>query len=223
MKNNARIQEFAKGTAILHQWIEQSKEKLAETEQAKVALEAKIASLTSSIAETQKSITILETPQDQEIVVVDSNETEEPKISKSRDERLQELYSKLGLQHLSADKLRYLLVKTLVHSENNLSPPLKRLQEDLLEVDNDATVHEDCSMEELQEVIRMEVLTPAQKELNRLNEELNRLKEEKEDAEKELDTFEKDSFFGGQNEFYMMKGQCYSHMVFCVHFDFTIV
>ena len=43
VRNNARIQEFAKGTAVLHQWIEQSKEKLAEAEQTKATLETKVA------------------------------------------------------------------------------------------------------------------------------------------------------------------------------------
>ena len=180
--------------------------------------------MTSSIVETQKSITVLETPQDLEIVVVtDSNETEEPNVPKSRDERLQELYSRLGLNHLSADKLKYLLVKTLVHGMSHNSSPLKRLQEDMLEVDKDATVSEDCTIEELREVIMMEALTPSQKELNRLKEELKRLEQEKANAEKELDAFDSDSFFGGQNEFFMMKGQCYSHMVFGVLSDLRIV
>ena len=99
------------------------------------------------------------------------------------------------------------------------SSPLKRLQEDMLEVDKDATVSEDCTIEELREVIMMEALTPSQKELNRLKEELKRLEQEKANAEKELDAFDSDSFFGGQNEFFMMKGQCYSHMVFGVLSD----
>ena len=220
VRNNARIQEFAKGTAALHQWIEQSKEKLAEAEQTKATLETKVATLTSSIAEIQKSITALETPKDPEIVVVnDSNETEDPKVPKSREERLQELYSRLGLNHLSADKLKYLLVKTLVHGMSYNPSPLKRLQEDMLEVDKDATVSEDCKMEELREVIMMEALAPSQKELNRLKEELKRLEQEKADAEKELGVFDVEYFFGGQNEFFMMKGQCYNHMVFGVLSD----
>ena len=176
--------------------------------------------MTASIAEIQKSITALETPQDLEIVVVnDSNETEDPKVPKSREERLQELYSRLGLNHLSADKLKYLLVKTLVHGMSYNPSPLKRLQEDMLEVDKDATVSEDCKMEELREVIMMEALAPSQKELNRLKEELKRLEQEKADAEKELGVFDVEYFFGGQNEFFMMKGQCYNHMVFGVLSD----
>lgn len=224
VNNNARIQEFAKGTAVLHQWIEQSKEKMEESENSRITLEAKIATFTSSIAEIQQSISALETPVDPEVVVAtDSDRDEDHTIPKSRDDCLQELYSRLGLDHLTVDKLKYLLVKTLSHGLDYTSSPLKRLQEDLLEMNEDAVVSEDCNMEEIREVIDMDVLTADQKELNRLKEELKQLEQDKANAEKELKALDSEFFFGGQNEFFMMKGQCYSHVVLERSIFFTVV
>ena len=70
----------------------------------------------------------------------------------------------------------------------------------------------------------MELPDQESETLKKEKEELERLEKEKSIAETELSQKGGNEFFGGNQEFYMMKGECYSHRVcidLCIHRSLT--
>lgn len=193
---------------------------MAEAESSKTALEEKIAHLKTEIAMKRELVASMEAhpESDPDVVVVDDDSV------KSRPERLYELYSKLGLNSFSANDLKYLIVKTLYRASDYNEMVMNGFQEDLLEISEHASMKEEVEVSELREVVEMELPDQESETLKKEKEELERLEKEKSIAETELSQKGGNEFFGGNQEFYMMKGECYSHRVcidLCIHRSLT--
>lgn len=193
---------------------------MAEAESSKTALEEKIAHLKTEIVMKRELVASMEAhpESDPDVVVVDDDSV------KSRPERLYELYSKLGLNSFSANDLKYLIVKTLYRASDYNEMVMNGFQEDLLEISEHASMKEEVEVSELREVVEMELPDQESETLKKEKEELERLEKEKSIAETELSQKGGNEFFGGNQEFYMMKGECYSHRVCidpCIHRSLT--
>lgn len=193
---------------------------MAEAESSKTALEEKIAHLETEIVMKRELVASMEAhpESDPDVVVVDDDSV------KSRPERLYELYSKLGLNSFSANDLKYLIVKTLYRASDYNEMVMNGFQEDLLEISEHASMKEEVEVSELREVVEMELPDQESETLKKEKEELERLEKEKSIAETELSQKGGNEFFGGNQEFYMMKGECYSHRVcidLCIHRSLT--
>lgn len=193
---------------------------MAEAESSKTALEEKIAHLETEIVMKRELVASMEAhpESDPDVVVVDDDSV------KSRPERLYELYSKLGLNSFSANDLKYLIVKTLYRASDYNEMVMNGFQEDLLEISEHASLKEEVEVSELREVVEMELPDQESETLKKEKEELERLEKEKSIAETELSQKGGNEFFGGNQEFYMMKGECYSHRVcidLCIHCSLT--
>ena len=193
---------------------------MAEAESSKTALEEKIAHLETEIVMKRELVASMEAhpESDPDVVVVDDDSV------KSRPERLYELYSKLGLNSFSANDLKYLIVKTLYRASDYNEMVMNGFQEDLLEISEHASMKEEVEVSELREVVEMELPDHESETLKKEKEELERLEKEKSIAETELSQKGGNEFFGGNQEFYMMKGECYSHRVcidLCIHRSLT--
>ena len=193
---------------------------MAEAESSKTALEEKIAHLETEIVMKRELVASMEAhpESDPDVVVVDDDSV------KSRPERLYELYSKLGLNSFSANDLKYLIVKTLYRASDYNEMVMNGFQEDLLEISEHASMKEEVEVSELREVVEMELPDQESETLKKEKEELARLEKEKSIAETELSQKGGNEFFGGNQEFYMMKGECYSHRVcidLCIHRSLT--
>ena len=193
---------------------------MAEAESSKTALEEKIAHLETEIGMTRALVAAMEAPpeSDPDVVVVDDDSV------KSRPERLYVLYGKLGLNSFSANDLKYLIVKTLYRASDYNEMVMNGFQEDLLEISEHASMKEEVEVSELREVVEMELPDQESETLKKEKEELERLEKEKSIAETELSQKGGNEFFGGNQEFYMMKGECYSHRVcidLCIHRSLT--
>ena len=193
---------------------------MAEAESSKTALEEKIAHLETEIVMKRELVASMEAhpESDPDVVVVDDDSV------KSRPERLYELYSKLGLNSFSANDLKYLIVKTLYRASDYNEMVMNGFQEDLLEISEHASMKEEVEVSELREVVEMELPDQESETLKKEKEELERLEKEKSIAETELSQKGRNEFFGGNQEFYMMKGECYSHRVcidLCIHRSLT--
>lgn len=193
---------------------------MAEAESSKTALEEKIAHLKTEIVMKRELVASMEAhpESDPDVVVVDDDSV------KSRPERLYELYSKLGLNSFSANDLKYLIVKTLYRASDYNEMVMNGFQEDLLEISEHASMKEEVEVSELREVVEMEFPDQESETLKKEKEELERLEKEKSIAETELSQKGGNEFFGGNQEFYMMKGECYSHRVcidLCIHRSLT--
>ena len=193
---------------------------MAEAEASKTALEEKIAHLETEIVMKRELVASMEAhpESDPDVVVVDDDSV------KSRPERLYELYSKLGLNSFSANDLKYLIVKTLYRASDYNEMVMNGFQEDLLEISEHASLKEEVEVSELREVVEMELPDQESETLKKEKEELERLEKEKSIAETELSQKGGNEFFGGNQEFYMMKGECYSHRVcidLCIHRSLT--
>lgn len=193
---------------------------MAEAESSKTALEEKIAHLETEIVMKRELVASMEAhpESDPDVVVVDDDSV------KSRPERLYELYGKLGLNSFSANDLKYLIVKTLYRASDYNEMVMNGFQEDLLEISEHASMKEEVEVSELREVVEMEFPDQESETLKKEKEELERLEKEKSIAETELSQKGGNEFFGGNQEFYMMKGECYSHRVCidpCIHRSLT--
>lgn len=193
---------------------------MAEAESSKTALEEKIAHLETEIVMKRELVASMEAhpESDPDVVVVDDDSV------KSRPERLYELYGKLGLNSFSANDLKYLIVKTLYRASDYNEMVMNGFQEDLLEISEHASLKEEVEVSELREVVEMELPDQESETLKKEKEELERLEKEKSIAETELSQKDGNEFFGGNQEFYMMKGECYSHRVcidLCIHRSLT--
>ena len=193
---------------------------MAEAESSKTALEEKIAHLETEIVMKRELVASMEAhpESDPDVVVVDDDSV------KSRPERLYELYSKLGLNSFSANDLKYLIVKTLYRASDYNEMVMNGFQEDLLEISEHASMKEEVEVSELREVVEMEWPDQESETLKKDKEDLERLEKEKSIAETELSQKGGNEFFGGNQEFYMMKGECYSHRVcidLCIHRSLT--
>ena len=193
---------------------------MAEAESSKTALEEKIAHLEAEIVMKRELVASMEAhpESDPDVVVVDDDSV------KSRPERLYELYGKLGLNSFSANDLKYLIVKTLYRASDYNEMVMNGFQEDLLEISEHASMKEEVEVSELREVVEMELPDQESETLKKEKEELERLEKEKSIAETELSQKGGNEFFGGNQEFYMMKGECYSHRVcidLCIHRSLT--
>ena len=193
---------------------------MAEAESSKTALEEKIAHLETEIVMKRELVASMEAhpESDPDVVVVDDDSV------KSRPERLYELYGKLGLNSFSANDLKYLIVKTLYRASDYNEMVMNGFQEDLLEISEHASMKEEVEVSELREVVEMELPDQESETLKKEKEELERLEKEKSIAETELSQKGGNEFFGGNQEFYMMKGECYSHRVcidLCIHRSLT--
>ena len=193
---------------------------MAEAESSKTALEEKIAHLETEIVMKRELVASMEAhpESDPDVVVVDDDSV------KSRPERLYELYGKLGLNSFSANDLKYLIVKTLYRASDYNEMVMNGFQEDLLEISEHASMKEEVEVSELREVVEMELPDQESETLKKEKEELERLEKEKSIAETELSQKGGNEFFGGNQDFYMMKGECYSHRVCidpCIHRSLT--
>lgn len=193
---------------------------MAEAESSKTALEEKIAHLETEIVMKRELVASMEAhpESDPDVVVVDDDSV------KSRPERLYELYGKLGLNSFSANDLKYLIVKTLYRASDYNEMVMNGFQEDLLEISEHASMKEEVEVSELREVVEMELPDQESETLKKEKEELEQLEKEKSIAETELSQKGGNEFFGGNQEFYMMKGECYSHRVcidLCIHRSLT--
>ena len=207
IENAARIEEFSKGTAILHQWIEQSELHFKSEETAKADLESEIEDLTSRIELLQSDINILTLQKSTSAqLVVDSNGN-----SISRESRLQAIYEQFGLKDLDEKELRLLIIRMLSHGIDYSTTPFKRFPSDLRAVKSSLNINIESSSEaELREVLEMPAETDIDMKLGAMKNEIGGLEDEKEEKEKKLGEMVKTMYYGPLNEFFVMKGQCYS-------------
>ena len=210
-ENAARMEEFAKGSETLRQWIEQSKLHFESVEKSKIDLQLDIDDLSNRIEllKTDISLLELETSSSSASSIIDS---EGNKLTRA--DRLKSVYQRLGLQDLNENELRLLIVQMLSHGVDYMVTPLERFPDDLHAVNNSITIDIETSSEkELKEILEMPVTVAPNVRLGEMKNELGGLEDEKEEKEKKMEDLKKEVYFGPMNEFFVMKGQCYSEKV----------
>lgn len=124
------------------------------------------------------------------------------------------MYTKLGLDSLHEDDLRYLIVTTLSRSTGFSTSVMEHLQEDIADVNKEITISEEVKFDMVKEVVNKKNDPDHSDEWNEQEQKISTLKNEKEKKKDEQVTLNSDtSFYGPQNEFYMMKGKCYDKTV----------
>ena len=210
-ENAARMEEFSKGTETLRQWIEQSKLHFESVEKSKIDLQLEIDDLSNRIELMKTDISLLEL----EISSSSANSAVDSDGNKlTRDDRLKSVYQRLGLQDLNESELRLLIIHMLSHGVDYTKTPFERFPDDLHAVNSSIAVDLETSSEkELKEILEMPVTVAPNEKLGEMKNELGGLEDEKKEKEKKMEDLKKEMYFGPMNEFFVMKGQCYSEKV----------
>lgn len=91
---------------------------------------------------------------------------------------------------------------------------MEHLQEDITDVNKEITISEEVRFDMVKEVVNKKNDPDHSDEWNEQEQKISSLKNEKAKKTDEQVTLNSDtSFYGPQNEFYMMKGKCYDKTV----------
>ena len=205
-ENEKRISTFVKGSTILKEWIEESNAALGEVDVKKTQLQSEIDSLKTDIELARKELEILRT-----------TEPEEKPISSDvpicEQDRFVELYKRIGLFNLQENELRFLIVKLLSRDKGFGNEPLNQLREDVNSMDLGIEIDETLRMEEIRSVSNQKEFAEESAAVKAKEREVSEMESSLSKKNDELKELNHVVYYGPQNEFYKMKGQCYSKQV----------
>ena len=203
-ENEKRITTFAKGSTILKEWIEESNAALGEVDVKKTQLQSEIDSLKTDIELARKELEILRTTEPEEKPVSSD-------VPICEQDRFVELYKRIGLFNLQENELRFLIVKLL--SRDKGFEPLNQLREDVNSMDLGIEIDETLRMEEIRSVSNQKEFAEESAAVKAKEREVSEMESSLSKKNDELKELNHVVYYGPQNEFYKMKGQCYSKQV----------
>ena len=124
-----------------------------------------------------------------------------------------ELYKRIGLFNLQENELRFLIVKLLSRDKGFGNEPLNQLREDVNSMDLGIEIDETLRMEEIRSVSNQKEFAEESAAVKAKEREVSEMESSLSKKNDELKELNHVVYYGPQNEFYKMKGQCYSKQV----------
>lgn len=205
-QNNQRLTTFSKGSTILREWVRESKEVMDNMAAKKEELQNDIETIKQDIELAKKELEILRANQPEE----------KPAESRERtcdEERYYDMYKRMGLLELQENELRYLIVSMLSHDNSYGNEGLDRLRDYADATGVDLHVDDDLHMDDVRQMSAEHAEAKESEAVKAKEREVTELENSLSSKESSLKDLESTAFYGPANEFYKMKGQCYSKQV----------
>ena len=152
-----------------------------------------------------------------ELEILRTTEPEEKPVSSDvpicEQDRFVELYKRIGLFNLQENELRFLIVKLLSRDKGFGNEPLNQLREDVNSMDLGIEIDETLRMEEIRSVSNQKEFAEESAAVKAKEREVSEMESSLSKKNDELKELNHVVYYGPQNEFYKMKGQCYSKQV----------
>ena len=172
----------------------------------KTQLQSEIDSLKTDIELARKELEILRTTEPEEKPVSSD-------VPICEQDRFVELYKRIGLFNLQENELRFLIVKLLSRDKGFGNEPLNQLREDVNSMDLGIEIDETLRMEEIRSVSNQKEFAEESAAVKAKEREVSEMESSLSKKNDELKELNHVVYYGPQNEFYKMKGQCYSKQV----------
>lgn len=205
-QNNQRLTTFSKGSTILREWVRESKEVMDNMAAKKEELQSDIETIKQDIELAKKELEILRANQPEE----------KPAESRERacdEERYYDMYKRMGLLELQENELRYLIVSILSRDNSYGNEGLDRLRDYADAIGVDLHVDDDLHMDDVRQMSGEHAEAKESETVKAKEREVTELENSLSSKESSLKDLESTAFYGPANEFYKMKGQCYSKQV----------
>ena len=205
-QNNQRLTTFSKGSTILREWVRESKEVMDNMAAKKEELQSDIETIKQDIELAKKELEILRANQPEE----------KPTESRERacdEERYYDMYKRMGLLELQENELRYLIVSILSRDNSYGNEGLDRLRDYADAIGVDLHVDDDLHMDDVRQMSGEHAEAKESEAVKAKEREVTELENSLSSKESSLKDLESTAFYGPANEFYKMKGQCYSKQV----------
>lgn len=205
-QNNQRLTTFSKGSTILREWVRESKEVMDNMAAKKEELQSDIETIKQDIELAKKELEILRANQPEE----------KPAESRERacdEERYYGMYKRMGLLELQENELRYLIVSILSRDNSYGNEGLDRLRDYADAIGVDLHVDDDLHMDDVRQMSGEHAEAKESETVKAKEREVTELENSLSSKESSLKDLESTAFYGPANEFYKMKGQCYSKQV----------
>lgn len=205
-QNNQRLTTFSKGSTILREWVRESKEVMDNMAAKKEELQSDIETIKQDIELAKKELEILRANQPEE----------KPAESRERacdEERYYGMYKRMGLLELQENELRYLIVSILSRDNSYGNEGLDRLRDYADAIGVDLHVDDDLHMDDVRQMSTEHAEAQESEAVKAKEREVTELENSLSSKESSLKDLESTAFYGPANEFYKMKGQCYSKQV----------
>lgn len=205
-QNNQRLTTFSKGSTILREWVRESKEVMDNMAAKKEELQSDIETIKQDIELAKKELEILRANQPEE----------KPAESRERacdEERYYDMYKRMGLLELQENELRYLIVSILSRDNSYGNEGLDRLRDYADAIGVDLHVDDDLHMDYVRQMSGEHAEAKESEAVKAKEREVTELENSLSSKESSLKDLESTAFYGPANEFYKMKGQCYSKQV----------
>lgn len=205
-QNNQRLTTFSKGSTILREWVRESKEVMDNMAAKKEELQSDIETIKQDIELAKKELEILRANQPEE----------KPAESRERacdEERYYDMYKRMGLLELQENELRYLIVSILSRDNSYGNEGLDRLRDYADAIGVDLHVDDDLHMDDVRQMSTEHAEAQESEAVKAKEREVTELENSLSSKESSLKDLESTAFYGPANEFYKMKGQCYSKQV----------
>ena len=172
----------------------------------KTQLQSEIDSLKTDIELARKELEILRTTEPEEKPVSSD-------VPICEQDRFVELYKRIGLFNLQENELRFLIVKLLSRDKGFGNEPLNQLREDVNSMDLGIEIDETLRMEEIRSVSNQKEFAEESAAVKAKEREVSEMESSLSKKNEELKELNHVVYYGPQNEFYKMKGECYSKQV----------
>ena len=195
-----------KGSTILREWGRESKEVMDNMAAKKEELQSDIETIKQDIELAKKELEILRANQPEE----------KPAESRERacdEERYYDMYKRMGLLELQENELRYLIVSILSRDNSYGNEGLDRLRDYADAIGVDLHVDDDLHMDDVRQMSGEHAEAKESEAVKAKEREVTELENSLSSKESSLKDLESTAFYGPANEFYKMKGQCYSKQV----------
>ena len=205
-QNNQRLTTFSKGSTILREWVRESKEVMDHMAAKKEELQSDIETIKQDIELAKKELEILRANQPEK----------KPAESRERacdEERYYDMYKRMGLLELQENELRYLIVSILSRDNSYGNEGLDRLRDYADAIGVDLHVDDDLHMDDVRQMSGEHAEAKESEAVKAKEREVTELENSLSSKESSLKDLESTAFYGPANEFYKMKGQCYSKQV----------
>ena len=205
-QNNQRLTTFSKGSTILREWVRESKEVMDNMAAKKEELQSDIETIKQDIELAKKVLEILRANQPEK----------QPAESRERacdEERYYDMYKRMGLLELQENELRYLIVSILSRDNSYGNEGLDRLRDYADAIGVDLHVDDDLHMDDVRQMFGEHAEAKESEAVKAKEREVTELENSLSSKESSLKDLESTAFYGPANEFYKMKGQCYSKQV----------
>ena len=205
-QNNQRLTTFSKGSTILREWVRESKEVMDNMAAKKEELQSDIETIKQDIELAKRELEILRANQPEE----------KPTESRERacdEERYYDMYKRMGLLELQENELRYLIVSILSRDNSYGNEGLDRLRDYADAIGVDLHVDDDLHMDDVRQMSGEHAEAKESETVKAKEREVTELENSLSSKESSLKDLESTAFYGPANEFYKMKGQCYSKQV----------